>query len=125
MAEVDKSAGGSRAYRMGVAVAVVTSLLIVWTAIVRDDGTAIGSFMLIMAALVGAASAWFQPAGMARAMLGVSIMQVLLGALVATAPSTADLPGGATKVLLFTAFFTVLWLISASFFRAAARGHTS
>ena len=82
-------ASGSWAYRAGVAVALVTSFLTAWTTIVRDDDTGIGFFLLIMAAAVGAFSAWFQPAGMARAMLGVAIMQVLLGIAIATAPLTA------------------------------------
>ena len=110
-----------RAYRSGVAVAVLTSFLIVWTTVVRDDGNGAGFFMLILAAAVGAAAAWFRPAGMARAMLGVAIMQALLGALIATAPSTANAPGGAFKILLSTGLFIALWLISAAFFRAAAK----
>jgi hypothetical protein len=113
---------GSNAYRAGVGVAVVTSLLTVWTTIVRDDGNGIGFFMLIMAAVVGAFSAWFRPAGMARTMIGVAIMQLLLGMLIATAPSTASLPGGPLRALLFSGVFAVLWLISAGFFRAASTG---
>ncbi len=115
------SARGSRAYRAGVAVAVATSFLTVWTTVVRDDGTGIGFFLLIMAAVTGAFSAWFQPAGMARSMLGVAIMQVLLGVAIATAPSTASTPDGVFKALLFSGIFTVLWLISAACFRAAAK----
>ncbi|MGN6463314.1 MAG: hypothetical protein ACTHLY_19215 [Pseudolabrys sp.] len=111
----------TRLYRTGVAVAVATSLLTLWTMIVRDDGTGIGYIMLVAAAIVAAASARFQPTGMARAMLGVAIMQTLLAALIITAPSTANIPGGATKILLFAAAFTTLWLISAGLFRAAAK----
>lgn len=114
-------ASGSRAYRAGVAVAVASSFLTVWTTVVRDDGTGIGFFLLIMAAVTGAFSAWFQPAGMARTMLGVAIMQVLFGIAIATAPSTASTPDGGFKALLFSAVFTVLWLISAACFRAAAK----
>jgi hypothetical protein len=122
--ELAERASGSRAYRAGVAVALVTSVLTVWATVVRDDGTGIGYFLVVMAAVVGGFSAWFRPAGMARAMLGVAIMQVLLGIAIATAPSTASLPGGPVKALLSGGFFTVLWLISASFFRAAAKeGH--
>jgi hypothetical protein len=112
---------GSRAYRAGVAVAVATSFLTVWTTIVRDDDTGIGFFLLIMAAVTGGFSAWFQPAGMARSMLGVAIMQALLGVAIATAPSTASTPDGGFKVLLFSGLFTGLWLISAACFRAAAK----
>lgn len=114
-------ANGRRAYQCGVAVAVAASFLTVWTTIVRDDGNGAGFFMLILAAAVGAAAAWFRPAGMARAMLGVAIMQVLLGTLIATAPSTASVPGGSLKALLFSGIFMALWLISAAFFRAAAK----
>jgi len=112
---------GNRAYRAGVAVALLASFLTVWTTIVRDDGTGIGWFLVIMAAAVGAFSAWFRPAGMARAMLGVAIMQGLLGVAIATAPSTASMPDGPFKALLFSGFFTALWLISATFFRVASK----
>jgi hypothetical protein len=119
--ELAERASGSRAYRAGVAVALVTSLLTVWTTVVRDDGNGIGFFLLVMAAVVGGFSAWFHPAGMARTMLGVAIMQALLGVAIATAPSTASTPNGSFKALLFSGFFTALWLISATFFRAAAK----
>jgi hypothetical protein len=110
-----------KAYRAGVIVALVTSFLTLWTTVVRDDGNGIGFFLLIMAAMVGGFSAWFRPAGMARTMLGVAIMQALLGALIATAPSTASMPDGSFKALLFSAMFAALWLVSAAFFRIAAK----
>jgi hypothetical protein len=111
----------SRAYRTGVAIALLTSFLTIWTTIARDDGTGIGFFLLVMAAAVGGFAAWFRPAGMARTMLGVALMQLLLGIAIATAPSTASTPDGAFKALLFSGVFTALWLISAAFFRAASK----
>ena len=119
--ELAERASESLAYRGGVAVALVTSFLTVWAVFVRDDGNGIGFFLLIMAAAVGGFSAWFRPAGMARTMLGVAIMQALLAVAIATAPSTASIPNGPLKALLSGCFFTVLWLISAAFFRAAAK----
>jgi hypothetical protein len=110
----------SRAYRAGVAVAVVASFLTVWTTIVRDDGTGAGFFLLIMAAVVGAFAAWFEPAGMARALLGVAIMQLSFGIAIATAPSIASTPDGSLKALLFNGFFAALWLLSAVLFRVAS-----
>ena len=77
---------GSRAYYAGAGVALVTSFLIVWTSIVRDDGQAMGNFGVIMAAMVGSFATRFQPRGIARAMLGVAVMQVLIGIAIATAP---------------------------------------
>ncbi|HUE79423.1 MAG TPA: hypothetical protein VMN38_07315 [Sphingomicrobium sp.] len=121
MTSSSEKASKSGAYRAGVAVALVTSFLTVWTTIVRDDGTGIGFFLVIMAAVVGGFAAWFRPSGMARTMLGVAIMQALLGVAIATAPSTANMPNGAFRALLFCGFFTVLWLISASYFRVAAK----
>jgi len=111
----------SWAYRAGVAVAVAASFLTVWTTIVRDDGTGTAYFQLIMAAVVGGFAAWFRPAGMARTMLGVAIMQALLGVATATTPSTASIPGASAKALLFSGIFTALWLIAATFFRVASR----
>lgn len=123
VAEADSHAertSGKWAYRAGVTVAIATSFLIVWTTVVRDDGTGIGFFLVIMAASVGGYAARFRPAGMARTMLGVAIMQLLYAIAVATAPVTATLPDGSPKALLSGAFFAALWLISAAFFRAAA-----
>lgn len=110
-----------RAYGAGVAVALLGSFLTVWTTVVRDDGSGIGFFLVILAAAVGAFAAWFQPAGMARAMSGVAIMQLLLGIAIATAPTTSSLPDGPFRALAFNGFFTGLWLVSAAFFRAAAK----
>ncbi|MGQ0661929.1 hypothetical protein [Sphingosinicella sp.] len=119
--EFAERASGSRAYRLGVGVALVTSFLTVWTTIVRDDGNGMGFVLIIMAAAVGAFAAWLRPAGMARTMLGVAIMQALWGIAIATAPVTARIPDGPSRALVFSAFFTTLWLISAALFRAAAR----
>ena len=114
--------GESRAYRAGVGVAAVTSLLTVWTTIVRDDGAGVGWFLVIMAAVAGAFAAWFRPAGMARAMIGVAVMQLLLGIAIATAPVTALVPGAVMRALIASGGFAALWLVSAACFRAAAKG---
>ena len=114
-------ASGRGAYRSGIGVAIAASFLTLLTTIVRDDGTGAAYFMVILAVGVGWFAAWFRPAGMARTMLGIAILQVLLGLLIATAPVTAARPGGPTDTMLFTAFFAALWLISANFFRIASR----
>ena len=112
---------GAAAYRMGVVVALVVAFLTIWTTIVRDDGRGAGFFMTILAVGVGWFAAGFGAAGMARTMAGVAVMQICLGALIATAPVTANLPGGPLKALLFNGFFSVLWLISAALFSHAAK----
>ena len=110
---------GRRAYRAGVAIAVVTSFLTVWTTIVRDDGNGIGFFLLVMAAMVGAFSAWLRPAGMARTMFGVAIMQIVLAIAIATAPSTAN--AALSRALLFSDFLAAMWLLSSAFFHISAK----
>jgi len=120
--ELAEKASASRAYRAGVAIVLVTSFLTIWTTIVRDDGNGIGFLLLVVTAAVGAFAAWFRPAGMARAMLGVAVMQALVGIAVATAPVTANMLDGPFRALAFSGFFVVLWLIAALCFRAAARG---
>jgi hypothetical protein len=112
---------GSSAYRAGVGMMVLTCLLTVWTTIVRDDSTGEGYFMVILAAGVGSFAARFEASGMARAMGGVAVMQVLLGLLIATAPITASAPGGPIKVLLFSGVFALLWLAAGVLFRTASR----
>ena len=119
--ELAGRANGSWAYRGGVAVALAGSFLTVWTTLVRDDGNGLGFLLLVVTVAIGAFSAWFRPAGMARAMLGVAIMQGLLGIAIATAPSTASVPGGPFNALLFSGFFAAIWLLSSAFFYSAAK----
>ena len=58
---------------------------------------------------------------MARAMLGVAVMQAVLGALTATAPVTASVADGVLKAVLFNGVFSALWLLSARCFQSAAK----
>jgi hypothetical protein len=78
--------------------------------------------LLLIPAVMGAFAAWFRPAGMARAMLGVAVTQALVGVAIATAPVMASVPNGAFRALAFSGFFAALWLISALCFRAAVKG---
>lgn len=106
-------------YRSGVAFAVLTSFLIVWTTIVRDDGAAAGQFMIILAVGVGAFAARAKADGMARTLAGVAALQVILGLLTATAPITAAAPDGVYKAILSNGIGTTLWLVSAASFHMA------
>jgi|SRR5690242_7476673 len=120
--ELAERTSGSRAYRAGVAVALVTSFLTIWTTIVRDDGNGMSFFMPVMGAVLGAFAAWFRPAGMARTMLGVAVMQALSGIAIVTAPVTASGPDGPMRAMVAAGAFTLLWLTSSALFRSAARG---
>jgi len=121
MTTMTQQASGNRAYRAGVGVAIAAAFLTVWTTIVRDDGNGIGYFMVILGALVGAFAAWFRPAGMARTMVGVAVMELCVGSLIATAPITQAVPGASLQFMLYSGAFAGLWLISAAFFGASAK----
>ena len=116
-----KSQTASRAYRVGLGLAALTAFVTVWTTIVRDDGQGAASFMVFLAAAVGALAVRMEAAGMARAMAGVAVMQVTLGLLFATAPSTIAQPGGPARALVWGAVLAGSWLASAACFRRASR----
>ncbi|MES2288709.1 MAG: hypothetical protein V4530_03150 [Pseudomonadota bacterium] len=115
------------AHRGGVIVALATSFLLVWANVAvgiiggEDNPVNLSFFCLVLTAGVGSFATQFRPAGMARVMLGVAAVQVFLGGMIATAPSTAHQPGGPVSVILVSAFFTGLWLVSAALFHRAAR----
>ena len=116
-----KPQSASRTYRVGLGLAALTAFVTVWTTIVRDDGQGPASFMVILAAAVGAFAVRMEAAGMARAMAGVAAMQVTLGLLFATAAATIAQPGGQVQALVWGAVLAGSWLASAACFRRASR----
>ena len=110
-----------RIYRIGLALAVLAAFLTVWSTIVREDGQGAASFMVTLAAAVGAFAVRMEGAGMARAMVGVAIMQVALALLLATAPTTIAQPDGPMRALIWGAVLAGSWLASAVCFRRASR----
>jgi len=116
----NEQADGGGLYRAGMALALMTAFLTVWTTIVRDDGNGLDFFAVIMAAGVAGFATRFRAAGLARGLFGVAVMQALIGVGVATAPSTVSLPGGVFRIALASGTYTVLWLMSALCFRSAA-----
>ena len=123
--ELAERLSASRAYRVGAGLVLVASLMMVWSTIVRDDGNGVGFFLILMTIGVGAFATSFRAAGLARTMLGVALMQALLGMLIATAPVTAAVPGEPERMLLYCGFFTALWLVAAGLFHTAARAEAS
>lgn len=110
---------GRTFYRVGIASALLTSFLIVWTTIVRDNGAAAGQFMIISAVGVGGFATRGRADGMARALFGVAVMQALLGMLTATAPITAAETDGVMKAIIYNGVATGFWLVSAWCFNIA------
>lgn len=125
--ELAVRAGVSSAYRGGVAAALAPAFLIIWmnlaVGIVGEDNPMnFNFFMLVFAAAVGACTARGDPAAMARAMLGVVVVQALLAIAIVTAPSIASEPASVHRVSLLCSIFGGLWLLSAALFRRASQG---
>ena len=120
--------GGSIAYRLGAALAVLVPFLLVWVTgavgvIGDEDNPANLMFIgIILVALAGSALARFEAGGMARAML---VAFALNAAIAAAAPvfgwGSDDPPGTIGLTILIGGFALVLGLSSALFAKAARR----
>jgi hypothetical protein len=116
--ELAVSRAESAAYRAGAAFALAAAFLIVWAngavGMIGSEGNLYNLYFygVILIALVGAAFARFRPTGMAWAMAAAAVSQ----AMVSGGGLFSDPRGG-----LFSLAFAGLWLVSAGFFRKAAR----
>lgn len=124
---VTRKAGGI-AYRAAAGVALAAAFLLVWinTAvglIGNEDNPANMMYVGVLAVgIIGAMIARFQPQGMARALFATALAQILAPviALIVWRPSLDDAPG-IVGVFMLNAFFMTLFVVSALFFRRAAR----
>lgn len=113
----------STAYRVGVGVALATSFILVWMNLAvgiigSEDNPANLMYAGVLAiGIVGALIGRFRPHGMARALVATAIAQALVGLIALVA--------GWGFVLILTAGFVALWLLSAWLFRKAGREQTS
>jgi hypothetical protein len=114
-------------YRFAVGVALVGAFLLMW---INGAVGIIGSenndanmlyFGVIAAGLLGAIIARGRPRGMSLAMLVAALVQVSIAAVALVADWGVTGPISPWDVIVLTAFFTALWLISAWLFRKAAR----
>ena len=115
---------GNHAYRIGAVIAVAVSLLQIWMRMVgsEDNPANLGFFGVVMTAGACAFTARFRAEGMARAMLATAGAQSLIGLAVATAPISATVePHGVAGVVIQSAGFVTLWLISAACFHRGAQ----
>jgi len=121
-------ASDSTAYRLGVGVAVVAGLLLIWVnlavGIIGSENNPANTlyFGVLLVGLLGAALARLKPAGMARALTATAVAQMLVPviALMVWRPTLTD-PPGLVGVFMLNAFFAVLFVISALFFQRASR----
>jgi hypothetical protein len=115
------------AYRGGIALALATSLLLVWingaVGIIGNEGNPANLMFLvvILVAIAGAIVARGRAEGMARAMAVAAGAQALVLAIVAVRGLGATEPPGLPGVLALIGVFALMWLGSAGLFRLAAR----
>ncbi|MDF7776817.1 hypothetical protein P1X14_16290 [Sphingomonas sp. AOB5] len=113
-------ASASTAYRAAVGIAAAAAFLLVWVnlavgVIGSEDNPANLMFAGVLAvAILGAFAARFRPQGMAWALVGTAVAQLLVW--------IVALVGGIGNFPVVTAVFVALWLGSALLFRKAARG---
>jgi hypothetical protein len=126
--ELTVRASGNKWYRGGVALALLTSFLLVWVngavGVIGDEGNPANLmfFVVILMAIAGAIAARFEARGMARAMIVAAGAQMAVAAIVLAAGLGANEPPGMAGVVIIICFFAVLWFLSAFCFRKAAAG---
>ncbi|MDB5244493.1 MAG: hypothetical protein JWN18_363 [Parcubacteria group bacterium] len=123
--ELIRRQSSSASYRIGAGIAVVTGLLLIWIngavgIIGSEDNPAnllygavfvVGFFDTIVSRL--------EPWGMSRTLIATAVVQALV-------PVTAfliwkpDFSAGVVQMFVLNAFFVLLWVIAALFFRHAA-----
>ena len=117
LVELAARASGNGAYRMGAAFAVFAAFLTVWANLAvgmigsEDNPYNLAFAGVIGLALLGAVLSGFRARGMAAAMTLAAVAQALAGAF----GMFSDVRGG-----IFSMFFALIWLLSATLFRKAA-----
>jgi hypothetical protein len=121
---------GSTAYRAAIGVALAGAFILVWmNAAVgvigteRDDANLMYGGVLAVG-IIGAIIARFQPGEMARALFATALAQALVAVIALIGGLGSTGPIWPLDILILTAFFAALWLISAWLFRKAAREQT-
>jgi hypothetical protein len=119
--------GGSTAYRLGAALAVLVSFLLVWVngavgVIGNEDNPANLMFIGIIAvALAGSALVRFEARGMSRAMLLACALTAAIAVAALASGWGADEQPGAVGLAMLIGGFAAMWGLSSALFAKAAR----
>lgn len=131
---------GSVAYRAAVGIAVVGALLLFWmnaaAGIIGDGPVNLMYLGVLAVGFVGAYVTRFQPGGMALALFGTAIAQMLVpvialviwkagwhGLLVDPTSPNPPFDPGVAPVFVLNAVFAILWVASGLLFRKAGASH--
>jgi MFS family permease len=111
----------NKAYRFAMGLAVATALVLSWSNFVLAVDVSLANFMyfgVVVVGLVGAAIARLRARGMALALAGMAIAQILVPLIALVFLKTSVAPGA---VIGGNGVFMVLFAISALLFRRAAQ----
>ena len=114
----------NKSYRFAMGLAVATTLVLLWMNFVLAVDASLANFMyfgVIVVGLVGAAIARLRARGMALALAGMAIAQILVPFIALVFWKTRVAPGAAVPVIGLNGVFIVLFAISALLFRRASR----
>ncbi len=118
----------SSAYKWACGVALVAAFLLVWVngavGIIGDANNDANMLYIGVAAIgvFGAIIVRFQARGLAWTLCAVALAQTLVAIVAISADLGATGPVWPRDVLVLTAFFTTLWLLSAWLFQKSTRG---
>ena len=119
------------AYRAAVAVALAAAFILVWMNLAvgiigSEDNPANLIYAGVLAvALIGSLMARFRPGGMALTLAATALAQTLAGAIAVLAGWGSTGANWPRVIVVLTAFFAALWLLSAWLFRRAGRGEVT
>lgn len=116
---------GSRAYRIAVAAALGTALMLVWTnlavGLIGSEGEPANLMYVGVLAigLIGALAARFRPEGMARTLFAAAFANVVITVIALGAGMHTDPGSSALEIVGVNLFFAALWVGSALLFQRA------
>ena len=122
---------GNTAYRTAVVIALGGALVLFWVnaavGIIGDENNDANMLYLgvLAVGIVGALLARFRPAGMSRALVATAVAQVLVPVIAIISGIGGSGPAWPWDVIVLTAFFCGLWLLSAWLFRGAGAQHAT
>ena len=114
-------------YRVAFGVALAAAFLLVWVngavGIIGDESNDANMLYVgvLAVGVIGAIIVRLKPRGMVHVLYATALAQVVVAAIALIAGWGSTAPIWPKDVLLLTAFFTALWLLSAWLFRSAAR----
>ena len=114
------------AYRLAAGIALAAAFILLWitgaVGIIGAEGN-VANIMYIgvlAVGIIGATIARFRPTGMERAMYATALAQATIAGIAIIGGLGSTAPKWPADILILTAFFVSLWVLSGRLFRKAA-----